>query len=392
LKPWVRVALLLFCVGWGANHFVALLLVYKAKLALDAAAPAALLGMYALGLVPGLLLSGPLSDRYGRRALVFPATALTLAASAWLGAGGGSFHLLLVGRLLYGLGAGAAMSPGAVWLLELSAKTAPGAGARRATLALSAGFGFGPLLSGLLAQYAPHPTVLPYVAHLIVSAVAFGLALGAPAPPRAAAARGPLLHIGLNRSNRGPFLHGVVWMAPFVFAFPGIAFATLPVLAGGHLRPGTVGTLAALTLAAGMLAQPFTRRIAPTVAARAGLAVGALGTALGAGATAFHASALLLAAAVLLGAAYGVCMTSGLRTVEALSRPENRAGLAGLYYVLTYVGFGTPLGLALVARRLPPIAALLGVAALALAAAGALRAPGPAPETSAADPAGPAGS
>src|SRR5580698_1887622 len=224
-KPWVRVALLLFCVGWGANHFVALLLVYKATLALDAAAPAALLGMYA----PGLVLSGPLSDRYGRRALVFPATALTLAASALLGAGGGSFDLLLVGRLLYGLGAGAAMSPGAVWLLELSAQTGPGAGARRATLALSAGFGFGPLLSGLLAQYAPHPTVLPYVAHLIVSAIAFGLALGAPAPPRAAGARRPLLRIGLNRSNRGPFLQGVVWMAPFVFAFPGIAFATLPV-------------------------------------------------------------------------------------------------------------------------------------------------------------------
>ena len=185
MKPWVRVALLLFCVGWGANHFVALLLVYKARLALDSAAPAALLGMYALGLVPGLLLSGPLSDRYGRRALVFPATALTLAASALLGAGGGSFDLLLGGRLLYGIGAGAAMSPGAVWLLELSTQAAPGAGARRATLALSAGFGFGPLLSGLLAQYAPHPTVLPYVAHLLVSAIAFGLALGAPAPARA---------------------------------------------------------------------------------------------------------------------------------------------------------------------------------------------------------------
>jgi|HubBroStandDraft_6_1064221.scaffolds.fasta_scaffold205830_2 hypothetical protein len=387
-KPWLRVALLLFCIGWGANHFVALLLVYKATLALDAAAPAALLGMYALGLWPGLLLSGPLSDRYGRRALVFPATALTLVASALLGAGGGSFDLLLLGRLLYGMGAGAAMSPGAVWLLELSAQTGPGAGARRATLALSAGFGFGPLLSGLLAQYAPHPTVLPYVAHLIVSAIAFGLALGAPAPPRVAGSRGPLLRIGLDRSNRGPFLRGVVWMAPFVFAFPSIAFATLPVLAGGQLRPSTVGTLAALTLAAGMLAQPFTRRIVPTAAARAGLIIGALGTVLGAGATAGHAPGLLPAAAVLLGAAYGVCMTSGLRTVEALSRPESRAGLAGLYYVLTYVGFGTPLGLALVGRRVPPIAALLGVAVLALGAAGALRAPGTAAESSAADTAG----
>ena len=371
----MRIALLLFCVGWGANHFVALLLVYKQTLALDAAAPAALLGMYALGLIPGLLLSGPLSDRYGRRALVFPATVVTLLASALLGAGGGSFPALLLGRLFYGVGAGAAMNPGAVWLLDLSADAAPGVGARRATLALSAGFGFGPLLSGLLAQYAPHPTVLPYVAHLLVTALVFALAWRVPAPPRADARPGPLLRIGLDSTNRGPFLHGVVWMAPFVFAFPGVAFATLPALAGGKLQPSYVGVLAALTLAAGMAAQPFTRRFSPTAAARAGLLIGAAGVVLGTGAVAWHARLPMLAATTLLGAGYGACMTSGLRLVETLSRPETRAGLAGLYYVLTYVGFGTPLGLALASRELTPTATLLGVAALALIAAAALRAP-----------------
>ena len=92
-------------------------------------------------------------------------------------------------------------------------------------------------------------------------------------------------------------------------------------------------------------------------------------------AAAWHATPLLLAAAALLGGAYGACMTSGLRIVEALSRPETRAGLAGLYYVLTYVGFGTPLGLALAVRKMTPTATLLAVAALALVAAAALRAP-----------------
>jgi len=227
----------------------------------------------------------------------------------------------------------------------------------------------------LLAEYAPHPTVLPYVVHLIVSSVAVGLAFRVPAPPRAATRSGPLLRIGLDGSNRGPFLRGVVWMAPFVFAFPAIAFATLPVLAGGKLQPSTVGALAGLTLAAGMLAQPFTRRIAPTAAARAGLVVGAAGIALGAGAVAWHANLLLLAAAALLGGAYGACMTSGLRTIEALSRPETRAGLVGLYYVLTYLGFATPLVVALAVRRVAPTATLLAVAGLALVAAAALRAP-----------------
>src|SRR5437868_5006034 len=61
---WHRVGLLLFAVGWGANHFTSLLQVYREQLELDAAAPALLFGMYALGLVPGLLLGGPLSDRH----------------------------------------------------------------------------------------------------------------------------------------------------------------------------------------------------------------------------------------------------------------------------------------------------------------------------------------
>jgi MFS family permease len=164
---WRRVAFLLFVIGWGANHFGALLLVYRENLALDPAIPQLLFGIYALGLVPGLLLSGPLSDRFGRRALVLPAAALAVVASVVLGLGGDHVGLLLLGRLLYGIGCGAVMNPGAVWVLELSTTAAiAGGGARRATVALSSGFGAGPLISGLLAQYAPHPVVVPYVVHV----------------------------------------------------------------------------------------------------------------------------------------------------------------------------------------------------------------------------------
>ena len=47
----------------------------------------ALFGVYALGLIPGLLLAGPLSDARGRRAVVLPAAGLSLAASVTLAAG-----------------------------------------------------------------------------------------------------------------------------------------------------------------------------------------------------------------------------------------------------------------------------------------------------------------
>jgi MFS family permease len=187
-RAWRRPGLVLFAVAWGANQFVPLLLVYRARLALDAAQLALLFGMYALGLVPGLLLAGPVSDRRGRRAVALPAACVALVASLVLGAGGGSFGALLLGRLLYGLGAGGAMSAGAAWVVELG-DGAPGAGARRATIALSAGFGLGPLVSGAVAQYLPAPTLLPYALHAALLGGLLIAARGAPisvtAPRRA---------------------------------------------------------------------------------------------------------------------------------------------------------------------------------------------------------------
>ncbi|HET9990355.1 MAG TPA: MFS transporter, partial [Kofleriaceae bacterium] len=327
-----------------------------------------------------LLLSGPLSDRYGRRAIVLPGAVIALAASALLGAGGDSFALLLAGRFVYGIGCGAVMNPGAVWVLEESGVVAGGAGARRATIALSAGFGFGPLLSGVLAQYAPAPTILPYVVHVVALAVAIAIAATAPGGRRSPTAHpGPLLRIGLDATNRRAFFAGIAPMAPFVFAFPAIAFAALPALLGsdalGTAPIAYIGLLAATTLAAGVLVQPVTRRFTPTAAARLGLAIGAVGCAVGAAAVAWHVVPLLLANAAILGAGYGICMTAGLRRVELIARPGIRGGLTGLYYVLAYLGFAAPWLIALATRSaLTGPQSLLVVAALAVLASLGLRA------------------
>ena len=377
---WRRVAWLLFAVGWGANHFASLLQVYRQRLGLDAAAPAMLFAMYALGLAPGLLLAGPVSDRYGRRAVVLPSALAALGASALLGAAGASFSLLLVGRLLYGLAAGGVMSAGATWLIELSSDAAS-AGPRRATIALSAGFGLGPLVTGVLAQYAPEPTRLPFALHLVVLGIALVVArqapdAGATASADAPAAKRPLIRIELERAAWSSFLRGVAVMAPFVFGFPAIAFAALPSMLGGALGPAPLvytGALCAITLAAGVVAQPITRRFAPMIAARVGLVTGTVGLLLGALAVARHMPALLLIVAPLLGAAYGVCMTAGIQSVQRLARPEARGGVMGLFYLLTYLGFAAPYLLALATRVVSPPLALEVVAGWSLFTALAIR-------------------
>src|SRR6266480_1439423 len=115
---WLPVAAVLLGVGWGANQFTPLLLVYHQALGLSTGTLEAMFGVYALGLIPGLLLGGPLSDARGRRAVVVPAAVLSLAASMLLVAAGYGEAMLFAGRLLAGVSSGAVFGAGTAWLRE----------------------------------------------------------------------------------------------------------------------------------------------------------------------------------------------------------------------------------------------------------------------------------
>src|ERR1700684_2696953 len=81
---WVRIALAMFAVGWGANQFSPMLIVYRRELHLGPGTLAQLFAVYAAALVPGFLAGGPLSARFGRRTAVIPFVALSPVATAIL--------------------------------------------------------------------------------------------------------------------------------------------------------------------------------------------------------------------------------------------------------------------------------------------------------------------
>src|SRR3954468_6814718 len=141
--PWVRVAIAVGAVAWGANQFVPLLLVYRDALGISSATAEATFGLYAFGLVPGLLLGGPFSDRHGRRVVLVAALVASVLASGLLLVGGQGVMWVFAGRLVAGIASGTAFSAGAAWLKELSPD---GTGARRATVAMTAGFAASPLV------------------------------------------------------------------------------------------------------------------------------------------------------------------------------------------------------------------------------------------------------
>ena len=73
---WIPVSLAMFTAAWGGNEFTPLLVMYRQDGGLSPVAVDGLLFTYVLGIIPALLLGGPLSDRYGRRPLMLPAPIL----------------------------------------------------------------------------------------------------------------------------------------------------------------------------------------------------------------------------------------------------------------------------------------------------------------------------
>ena len=365
-----RVAAVLFAVAWGTNHFVPLLPLYRTTLGLSPTHLAQMFGIYAVGLVPGLLLGGPLSDRIGRRQLVVPAALVALGGTVILGAGAPVFSRLLLGRFVVGVGSGATFSAATAWVQDLAALTAArGAGARRAATALSAGFGGGPLVASLLAQWLPWPLILPYVVQAIVLLLAIAQAATLASPPRRVASA-PTPAIQTPRPSFVPrgFVRQLIPVAPWVFGFPSISFAVLPSTVAAQVGGFSVlfaGLVTATTLFSGLVMQGPLRARSSQTAGRFGLASGVVGLAIATLAVRFHAPAAVLLAAMTLGAGYGGCLVAGLRFVETHTPDAARGRVTGFFYVLAYLGFAAPLILAALAQRHGIVTAVIGGGLLA---------------------------
>jgi hypothetical protein len=355
-RSWLRAGIAVAAVGWGANQFAPLLLLYRARLGLSAATVAATFGLYALGLMPALLVGGLLADRHGRRAVLLPALIASVLAGTLLIAGGNTPGLLFAGRLIAGTASGAAFSSGAAWVKELSPA---GTGARRLTVAMTAGFAAGPLVAGMLAQWAPLPTVVPYLPQLALALIAIPLVLRT--RETATGQRGIGLRLPALRDPR--FRRVVVPLAPWVFGSASIALAYLPGLVSGSLVFAAV--TATLTGLAGIAIQPLARRLDPLPLRRIALAVVVLGLLVSALAADLAQPALVVVSALVLGAGYGACLVCGLLEVQRIAGPAELAGLTAIYQAISYLGFAAPFLLAALAPILAPSLLLLIVAALA---------------------------
>ena len=220
---WARPAAAVFVVGWGANMFASLLHAYPH---LSGTRADGLFGAYALGLIPALLIAARISDRIGRRRALVAALLLSALGSAVLASSGGAFGTILAGRILIGISAGAAFGPGTAWIKELSGGTpARSPGARRAAVALTAGFAAGPLLSGVFVQWLPSPQTTSYLVHIALVALVLPLVFRSPETGRRHG--GPAVRRSAAYLTSRAFLAAVVPTAPWIFGTATVSFTVM---------------------------------------------------------------------------------------------------------------------------------------------------------------------
>lgn len=360
MKPWMRPAHAIFAIAWGGNEFTPLLVMYKNEHHLPAVTVNILLFAYVLGIIPALLVGGPLSDRYGRRALLRPAPAIAMLGSLTLAFSHASVALLTAGRVMSGIALGLAMAAGSAWVKELSSPPfddpAPGAGARRSAMSLTAGFGIGAGVAGTLAQWAPYPDELAFLINVAITAPALVLLGRAPETVTAPTSGRLRDDLKIPAVSHRRFLFVVLPVAPWVFGSAASAYAVLPALMASKVTSAPIAFSALLCLVgltAGFLIQNVSGHIDRPGSARAVLvALAVVTTAMLTAAltSAKLTIALALLGALLLGLGYGLAMISGLTEIQRIAQPQDLAGLTAVFYSVTYLGFAVPAIMSAVAQ------------------------------------------
>lgn len=345
---------------------------YSDRLHFTVATTTVIFATYAGGVLLALLVFGSWSDAIGRRpVLVAGAVCALLSSAVFLVAE--TIPALLIGRLLSGLSAGLFTGTATVAIIEAAPPSWRGRAAAAATIANIGGLGAGPLLAGVLVQYAPQPLHLAFVVHIVLVVLAGAAVLLVPeTSPRAG-------RIGLQSLSVPPEVRPVFLIAALAafaaFSVTGLFTSVAPTFLAeviGIDNHAVAGLTVSSIFAASAAAQFLASRMPPQRAVALGCAMLIAGMATLIGALTFSSLAALLCSALMSGAGQGISFSRGLAAVVENAPAERRAEVSSAYFVVGYGGVAIPVigaGFAAQAWGLLTSGAVFAVAMAVLAAA-----------------------
>lgn len=347
---WVSFAMIVGVMGTALIS--PLYALYKEAWDLQASDISRIYVIYMGGALCTLLFLGRLPDRVGFRPVMMFGLGMAIIGTfisliAW------DVTSLSVGRLIVGVASSMVTTSATLGLAKLSP---PGNVQRVAMMSgflIALGFGVGPLVGGVIGQWAPYPLVTTYVPTLVLAALGM-LALARLELPDNAF---PKDQQPLQWSDVLPKLTWPTGEASKAFALT----SSLPFLAFGVFGlyasmsplfldklvpwhgPAVSGTAIALILLMSACTQILAGRMPTHWCGALGLVSLALSNAL-LMINLWAGSATLFALGVLFTAAgHGMSMLAGMSMVNRIAAPANRSGLLSTYLVIGYIGSMVPM-------------------------------------------------
>ena len=315
---------------------------YAESMHFDVLTTTVIFSTYAVGVLTALLVFGRWSDAIGRRPMLLAAVGFAVA-SAVVFLFADTVPILLIGRLLSGFSAGIATGTATAAIVEAAPESRREFAAVVATIANIGGLSLGPVVAGLLVQYAPHPLILPFVVHIaamLVAAVAVLLV------PETSSRSG---RIGLQRLSIPPVVRPVFITAATAafagFTVTGLFMAVAPSFLSTVIGIGNhavAGLVASTIFVASAIAQICARRTNAQRAVAVGCGILVLDMATLALALHFSSLPTLIAAAVIAGIGQGISFSRGLAAVVEGTPAERRAEVSSTYFVVAYVAISLP--------------------------------------------------
>jgi len=300
---------------------------------------------YVVGNLAALFFLGRVSDQVGRRRTSLPALALGGATAAiFLCANGTPW--LFVGRAMSGLAIGVSAAAATAWAVELLHDQARASAL--ATTANMLGVAAGPLLAGLLAQFAPAPLRTSHVVYLLLLAfVAWRVAalsetVRQPLPRWRDASYRP--RVGVPRDVRAAFVAPAV--AGFAaFALGGYYAVLVPGLLADELglaSPVISGAIVATLYFIAAVVIAATRSLRARTALRSGVVLLLPTAALLLLAQTTASMAALLGATLFGGTALALGYRGTLQVVNAIAPAERRAEVVASFMIACFLGNSLP--------------------------------------------------
>lgn len=332
--------------------------------------------VYAVGVIGSLFLAGHLSDWIGRRRVFVPALAANVASAVIFILAPGLAGLV-VARIVSGVSVGLTTATATSYLAELHATARPHLTGRRAEVVATAsnlgGIGFGPLVAGLLAQFAPAPLRLPYI---IFGAVLVVLAIAVALSPETVRARHPRPEYRPQRIVVPAHARGTFFAATFAgmaaFAVYGVFNSLVPSFLAGTLHEtshAVAGAVAFAAFAAGAVAQIAQARVHRRDLLRRSVPTIVVGLALLAGAMWAANLAMFVVGGVITGAGAGMVFKGSLAAAASVAPDGSRAEVMAGFFLGAYVGLSIPVvGLGVATTYAPARDVMLVFVVLAAAA------------------------